>query len=144
MFKSNRTNYTFNKLTTNQQNWRVMAETGKAGKSVFSFARGLGRVTAVATPIFIGLDMYDKSTDGDPTTNVTTMDKVDLGVGTAGAVGTVGASVGILSNPVGWVIGIGTGAYFIGRTVYDIDLSTPRKPIVDSPIPNQAKPANAG
>lgn len=44
---------------------------------------------------------------------------IDAGVGIAGASATILATVGIISNPVGWAIGIGCLAYGVGTLIWD-------------------------
>jgi hypothetical protein len=52
--------------------------------------------------------------------NVNGLDVADAAVGW-GSVGVgVLATVGMVSNPVGWVVGIGTGIYFGARLVHDL------------------------
>ncbi|NLF41623.1 MAG: hypothetical protein GX587_02910, partial [Bacteroidales bacterium] len=52
--------------------------------------------------------------------NVNGLDVADAAIGWGGVGVGVLATIGIVSNPVGWVVGIGTGIYFGARLIYDI------------------------
>ncbi|MGI8891919.1 MAG: RHS repeat domain-containing protein, partial [Bacteroidia bacterium] len=53
-------------------------------------------------------------------TQVNGWDVSDALIGGGGAVVGFGAAIGIISNPIGWGIGIGVGLYFGGRLIYDL------------------------
>ena len=54
--------------------------------------------------------------------NVNGLDVADAGVGWAGVGVGVLATLGMVSNPVGWCVSIGTGIYFGARLVYDLSV----------------------
>lgn len=49
-----------------------------------------------------------------------TLDVVDLSVGLVGLGSTTLVAVGIISNPIGWGIGLGVTIYGAGRLAYDL------------------------
>ena len=81
--------------------------------------KGAGVIGTYLGPCLTGYDMYQKANDNDPATNVTVRDKVDLTVGTVGVAGAAGTYFGIISNPVGWVIGGAVGIYGLSTFMYD-------------------------
>lgn len=109
------------KVPEKSQDYRILRAFGKNTRyvKVFGYVKIAGGVTSVAAPFITGYEMIDKAYDDDPNTNIKTRDWVDLGVGTVGAVGTVGVTFGLISNPVGWVIGIGCGVYGIVTFIID-------------------------
>lgn len=74
--------------------------------------------SAVSTGIAVSevVDQYKKGGVGNVLQNRSI---VDAGVGAVGLAGTALATLGIISNPVGWGIGIATLAYSVGTLVYD-------------------------
>ena len=116
-FKSNNNNFTFSQLKDNQQAWRTKAVVGAKATSALKVVKVAGGVATIATPIIHGIEMYDKANDNDPNTNNSTMEKVDLGVESAGA-GVAVASwlgwFGTLSNPIGW----GAGVVVVGYSAF--------------------------
>ena len=52
--------------------------------------------------------------------SVNGLDIIDAGVGWGGVGVGVLATFGMISNPIGWGVGIGTGIYFGARLVYDL------------------------
>jgi hypothetical protein len=54
--------------------------------------------------------------------NVNGLDVADAGVGWAGVGVGLLVTVGMVSNPIGWGVAIGTGIYFGARLVYDLSI----------------------
>jgi len=105
-FKSNDNPYEFSKLKDNQVAWRTKNVLGKTGANSLGIVKGLGNVTAIATPAFHGYEIYNR-----PDGSTTTMEQVDLGVEIVGAGAVIGTMSGYVSNPVGWAIGAVSTAY---------------------------------
>jgi RHS repeat-associated protein len=93
----------------------VAEQAGALGK-VFKFAGIAG--TAVATTYSIA-NVVNQINQGGVTNALQHRDVLDAGVGITGLAATGLTAVGIISNPVGWTIGIGVLAYSIGTLIYD-------------------------
>jgi hypothetical protein len=85
-------------------------------------ARTLGRVNIITGTIGVTYSANQAISDYNEGgwNQVNTWDVSDALVGAGGV--TVGglAMFGIVSNPVGWGVGIGVGLYFGGRLIYDL------------------------
>lgn len=91
------------------------ANWGKSGAQYVKVVRGAGIAGSVFGMGVSGYNMYtDYSQGGIDAVNG--WDVADFGVGTAG----LGATVFLVSNPVGWAIAGGATIYFGARFVYDI------------------------
>lgn len=90
--------------------------------SSLKIARGLGRVNIVTGVIGTAYSANQVVTDyqAGGWEQVNGWDVTDTAVGAAGVGVSIGVAIGIVSNPVGWVVGIGTGLYFGGRLIYDL------------------------
>jgi RHS repeat-associated protein len=109
-FKSNNNNYQFGKLTDKQQAWRTKAVIGAKGASALKVLKVAGGVATVSTPIIHGIEIANK-----PVGTVETIEYVDLGVETGGAIVVGLAWAGYLSNPVGWLAGVAVTGYSVFR-----------------------------
>ncbi|MCO6174979.1 RHS repeat-associated core domain-containing protein [Flavobacterium sp. NRK F10] len=115
-FKSNSNLWSFQKLDVRQKNWRINAvlgpngnaALGKYGLKILKYSKVAGVVGTTVGVAYSGYKIY-KGT-------ATTIDYVDVGVG----VTSLGATLFLASNPVGWAIGAGAAIYFTGRLVYDL------------------------
>lgn len=85
-------------------------------------ARTLGRINIITGTIGVVYSTNQAISDYNEGgwNQVNPWDVSDAFIGAGGV--TVGglAMFGIVSNPVGWAVGIGTGLYFGGRLVYDL------------------------
>lgn len=63
----------------------------------------------------MGVSSYNMYSDYSQYGTVNSWDVADFGVGAA----SLGATIFLISNPVGWVIVGGASVYFISRAVYD-------------------------
>ncbi len=109
------------RVPVENQNYRILKVFGKNTKyvKVFGAVKIIGGVASVVSPFVTGFEMYDKWSDGNPNTYIEGRDVMDLGVGIVGGTTTVLVALGYVTNPVGWVIGIGCGVY--GLVTFIID-----------------------
>jgi hypothetical protein len=83
------------------------------------YIKGLGVAGAIVSTGYSANNVYNQYKAGG-VGNINPLDATDVGVGVIG-LGTTGlVAVGLVSNPVGWVIGIGVTVYFGGRLIYDL------------------------
>ena len=66
-----------------------------------------------------GYNVYAQYKKGGIKDIVHHRDILDAAVGTTGLVSTGLVALGLISNPVGWAIGIGALAYGVGTLIYD-------------------------
>jgi len=105
-FKTGRNPVSWSRLSPKQRAWRTGKVLGKNVKYV-KLAKATG---LVGMGISVGMAGYDIASGQG-----TTIDDIDLGVGTA----SIGATIFLASNPVGWFIGAGAAIYFSSRLIYD-------------------------
>jgi hypothetical protein len=83
------------------------------------FVKGLGVAGAVVSTGYSGYKVVNQYQAGG-VGNINPLDATDVGVGVIGIGSTILTGVGLISNPIGWGIGIGVTLYFGGRLVYDL------------------------
>jgi len=108
--------------TTKEQLISYAARTGDIGKTRAKYLKVV-KGTGVAGSVFgmgvSGYNIYNDYSQGGIEA-VNGWDVTDFGVGAVG-LGVSGlATFGLVSNPIGWGVAIGTGIYFGGRLIYDI------------------------
>lgn len=74
--------------------------------------KGIGTTASILSTAYSGYKVVNGS--------ATTMDRVDFGVGLTGLGAGVGTSLGVISNPVGWTIGVATAIYGGTRLLGDL------------------------
>jgi hypothetical protein len=120
-YKTARSPYEFSKLTAGQRNFRTAQTLGKTGANYLKIFKGLGVAGNVVTTGLSGYNAYHQIKDeGWSSAFVNHRDGLDAAVGAVGIGAGILAGVGIISNPVGWGIGIGVGVYMLGTFVYDV------------------------
>lgn len=107
-----------NDVKGNLLEWGMQgANWGKAGARYMKVVRGTG----VAGSVFgMGVSSYNMYSDYSQYGTVNGWDVADFGVGLTGVTASTLVAVGLVSNPVGWVIAGGATIYFGARFVYDI------------------------
>lgn len=80
-----------------------------------SYVKGVGYVGIAGSLFGMGVSSYNMYSDYSQYGTVNSWDVADFGVGAA----SLGATIFLISNPVGWVIVGGASVYFISRAVYD-------------------------
>jgi RHS repeat-associated protein len=85
-------------------------------------ANALGRINVITGVLGTGYSAAKVYSDYNKGgwNNVNGLDVADAGVGAGGLVVSGLVTLGLVSNPVGWCIGIGTGIYFGARLIYDL------------------------
>ena len=115
-FKSAQTVKEFGNLRATQKAWRYANVLGKTGSKYLKYAKGVGVVGAAVGTAYSGYSAYD---DYSSSREVNPWDVADFGVGVVGLGSTGLVTLGLISNPVGWGIGVGVGIYFGYRLVDD-------------------------
>lgn len=87
---------------------------GATGAKYLKYSKGLGTFGSVVTTGYAGYKMYELFSDGGVSEVLQHRDILDFGVGIAG----VGAAL-MISNPIGWGIGIGVLIYGGATLIYD-------------------------
>jgi TRAP-type C4-dicarboxylate transport system permease large subunit len=94
--------------------------TDKYSKSFGSVSKGLAKVNIVGGVVTTGITGAKIYNDyNDPNKEVDGWDVADFSVGAASTTISGLAMIGVVSNPVGWVVGIGAGGYFLYRVITD-------------------------
>lgn len=87
---------------------------GASGAKYLKFSKGLGVAGAVVTTGYSATKVYDQFMDGGTSEVLKNRDILDFGVGAVG----IGAAF-MLSNPIGWGIGVAVLLYGGGTLIYD-------------------------
>jgi hypothetical protein len=88
---------------------------GKTGAKYLKFIKGTGVAGSVFGMGVSGYNIYNDYSQGGMDA-VNGWDVADFGVGAA----SLGATIFLASNPIGWGIAIGAGVYFGARLIYDV------------------------
>lgn len=96
-----------------------LAGLAKQAGSISNIFKGTGVFGATVTTSDVYYKTYNQIKTGDLQNALQHRDILDASIGTVGLGATVLATFGIISNPVGWDIGIGVLGYGIGTLIYD-------------------------
>ena len=83
------------------------------------FSKGLGVIGPAVTTGISAINVFNQAKVGGLKEMFNHRDILDAGVGVLGLGATGLAVVGLISNPVGWGIGIGVLVYGAGTLIYD-------------------------
>jgi hypothetical protein len=110
----------FNALNTTAQELRTLGALGYTGSKYLSAFKNLGVAASIVTTAYSTAKVYGQYEKGGVNEIFSHRDILDGSVGLIG-LGTTGlVALGLISNPVGWAIGIGVLAYGTGTMIYDL------------------------
>ena len=92
---------------------------GVAGAKYLKYSKGLGIGGAVFTTGYSVSKVYEQANKGGIDEVFSHRDILDAGIGAIGLGATALAAFGMISNPVGWGIGIGVLIYGGSTLIYD-------------------------
>jgi RHS repeat-associated protein len=102
-----------------KSNGVVRSERAAKFAKISRMVRGVGLLGSVASTVYSGTQVYNQYQQGG-VENVNGWNVADAAVGTVGVASSVLVTFGIISNPVGWVVGAGVLIYGGVRLAYDI------------------------
>jgi len=110
----------YNTLKSSLLNWgRSIGNHVNAGSRYFKFVNRFGVIGSFAGLSISGYNIYSAYNTGGFSA-VSNWDIADFTVGAAGLATTGLVTVGLVSNPVGWMILGGTTVYFGARFAYEL------------------------
>lgn len=92
---------------------------GATGAKYLKYSKGLGTFGSVVTTGYAGYNVYKQFSNGGMSEVFQHRDILDAGVGAVGLAATGLAYFGLISNPIGWGIGIGILIYGGATLIYD-------------------------
>ena len=110
----------FNALNTSAQEIRTLGALGYTGSKYLTAFKSLGVAASVVTTAYSATKVYDQYQKGGAGEVFNHRDVVDTTVGVIGLGTTALVAIGLVSNPVGWAIGIGVLVYGTGTMIYDL------------------------
>ncbi|CAI8867691.1 RHS repeat-associated core domain-containing protein [Chryseobacterium sp. IT-36CA2] len=110
----------FNALNKTAQELRTLGALGYTGSKYLSVFKNLGVAASIVTTAYSASKVYNQYKEGGASEVFSHRDVVDATVGAIGLGTTALVAVGLVSNPVGWAIGIGVLAYGTGTMIYDL------------------------
>ncbi|ALR31174.1 hypothetical protein ATE47_11875 [Chryseobacterium sp. IHB B 17019] len=110
----------FNALNKTAQELRTLGALGYTGTKYLSAFKNLGVAASIVTTAYSASKVYNQYQEGGASEVFSHRDVVDTTVGLVGLGTTALVAVGLISNPVGWAIGIGVLVYGTGTMIYDL------------------------
>ncbi|WP_263602881.1 RHS repeat-associated core domain-containing protein [Chryseobacterium sp. PET-29] len=110
----------FNALNKTAQELRTLSALGYTGTKYLSVFKNLGVAASVVTTAYSATKVYNQYQTGGINEVFSHRDVVDTTVGLVGLGTTALVTLGLVSNPVGWAIGIGVLVYGTGTMIYDM------------------------
>jgi hypothetical protein len=110
---------------TNQIKQQLFSLASKTDKTVnnLKYVKGVRYLGTAGTVFGMGVSGYNiyNCYNKGGIEAVNGWDIADFSVGAAGLTTTGLVSIGLISNPVGWVVAGGSTIYFTGRLIYDLN-----------------------
>ncbi|NML59097.1 hypothetical protein HHL20_17350 [Chryseobacterium sp. RJ-7-14] len=110
----------FNGLNKTAQELRTLGALGYTGTKYLSAFKNLGVAASIVTTAYSASKVYNQYEQGGTSEVFSHRDVVDTTVGLVGLGTTALVAVALVSNPVGWAIGIGVLVYGTGTMIYDM------------------------